>query len=515
MQILGLHIDRPFLRGALIQKGRLGFKICELKTAPLKEPENVKQLYKHKFKGRLVSGLSSKDVMIRPMDLNIRNPRHIEAALHFQSEGLTHLNPAEVISIPHLTQKSPGKVEALLFSASREAIRSHLQECEKLHASLDCVSSNGLALTYFVLWKAPDLSEALIVHLGSHEWTCVLMERGKLKKSHALGLGTEALLTALWEDRKKILLPADVEEVAKQIDLQQMKAMLNPHLSAKLSELRNELAKVIFSFHRNADPKPVIFTGHIDAFKNLKNFLMEDLKEAISNEYGEKWKVEEKKFAIPIGLAIEQTEKPLQLLHEEFFPKKNWRRTGSYALLLIFFSIFLSCLLLSIGLKAIHDRKTEMVASIGGFIELWDPELKKTLIQDEEAALSQWVSKIANHNKEYPYILDVPRVAEVLSWLSQHPLLQEFKMENDPLEVKELRYKLMDYPKIGSQQTRYRAKIDLQFHIKSPMNARKFHETLLKGDEIVDPKGEISWEALNDGYRASFFLKTTRSPYVP
>ena len=515
MQILGLQIDRPFLRAALVQKGRFGIKICSLKSAPLKEPENVKQLYKPHFKGRLASGLSSKDVMLRPMDLNIGNHRHVEAALRFQSEGLTHLNPSEVISIPHSIKKSAGKVEASLFSASREAIRSHLREFEKLQADLDCVSSNGLALTHFIRWKAPDLSDALIVDLGSSEWTCVHLEKGNLKKSHALGSGTEALLIALWEDRKKVLLPTDVEEVAKQIDLQQMKSVLNPHLSERLAEMRKELAKVIFSFHRSSHPKPIVFTGHIDTFRNFRTFLMESFKEAVSKEYGEGFKLEEKKYAIPIGLAIEQTEKPLQLLNEEFFPKKNWHRAGSYALTLIFISIFLSCLLLGLGLKTIDTRKKEMIESVQGFIELWDPKLKEMLLKDEEMALGQWISKVSSYNKEYPYILDVPRVAEVLSWLSQHPLVQEFKTVNDPLEVKELRYQLTDHPKIGSLQTRYRVKIDLQFRVKSPMNARRFHEALLKGDEMVDPKREISWEALNDGYRASFFLKTTKSPYVP
>ncbi len=47
------------------------------------------------------------------------------------------------------------------------------------------------------------------------------------------------------------------------------------------------------------------------------------------------------------------------------------------------------------------------------------------------------------------------------------------------------------------------------------MNARRFHEALLKGDEIVDSAGEVNWEAFNDSYRVSFFLKHTKSPYVP
>jgi len=156
-----------------------------------------------------------------------------------------------------------------------------------------------------------------------------------------------------------------------------------------------------------------------------------------------------------------------------------------------------------------------MIDSVRGIISKWDPQLKKMLYQNEEMALEKWSAEVKNYNKEYPYILDVPRVSVVLSWLDKHPILQEFKTGNDPLDMRNLRYQLIEYPKIGSLHNRYRAKVDLQFKVKSPMNARRFHEALLKGDEIVDPGSEVSWEALNESYRASFFLKSTKSPYVP
>jgi hypothetical protein len=515
MQTLALHIDRPFLRAALIQKGRLGFKICALKTTALAEPENVKLLYKLKFKGRVVSGLSSKDVMLRPIDLNIGKTRHIEAALGFQSEGITHLNLDDVVSMPHLIKKSAGKVKALHFAASRAHLKSHLDEFAKINVDLDCVSANSLGLIHFFRWKEPDLSDAFLVDLGSSEWTCVLMEGGELKKSHALGSGTEALLTAFWEDRKKILLPKEVEGVAKQIDLLQIKPHLNPLFSEKLVEIRQELAKAIFSFSRCSNQKPIVFTGQIDAFGHLKEFLMESVKETVAHEAGELLDLDEKKYAIPIGLGIEQAGQPLQLLAQEFFPKKNWRRAGGYGLLLLFLSLSISSLFLCVGLNRISARKAQMVRSFQGIISLWDPQLKNTLLEDEEMALKQWTHGVEKYNKEYPYILDVPRAAKVLSWLSQHPLLLEFKMENDPLEVKTIRYQLVEYPKIGSLQNRYRAKVDLQFKVKSPMSARRFHEALLQGDEIVDPNSEVSWEALSDSYRASFFLNATKASYVP
>ncbi len=356
MQTLGLHIDRPFLKAALLQKKRSGFKICALESSSLEEPGHVKLLYNSKFKGRLASGLSSKDLMLRSMELNIGNTKHVEAALAFQSEGTTHLNPIDTILVPHSIKKTGGKVEALLFTASREALRAHLEEFKKLHLDLDCIGSTGLALIHYVRWRAPNLSDAFLVDLGSSEWTCVWMENGQLKKSYSIGSGTEGLLAALWEDRKKILLPKEVEEIAKQIDLQQIKPNLNPHLSSKLSEIRQDLGKAILSFHRIANQRPIVFTGQIEAFGHLRDFLKKSFQEAVSEEHDE-LNLEERKFAIPIGLALEQSDHPLQLLKEEFFPRKNWRRAGCYALNLFLLSLALSFLLLVLGLHIIDNRK--------------------------------------------------------------------------------------------------------------------------------------------------------------
>ena len=322
-QILGLQIDRPFVKAALLQKERAGFKIRALKSAPLATPDNVKQLYTDKFKGRIVFGLSSKYLMIREVELNVQKTRHIETALAFQHEGTHHLHSVDTLTVSHSIKKADKKISALLFTAPREALRSCLEECGQIQADLDGISANALALIHYVQWKDPTLLDAFLIDLGSNEWTCVLMQKGELKKTHSLENGIDNLLGALWEDRKKILLPKEVEGIAKQIDLLQIKASLNPDLSTKLAKMRQELAKIIFSFSRTSGTQPVVFTGNTDAFVHLKEFLIAPLKEAISEEYSKNWNQEEQKYAIPIGLALEQTKQPLQLLQQEFFPKKQ------------------------------------------------------------------------------------------------------------------------------------------------------------------------------------------------
>lgn len=510
MLILGIHLDPPYVLGALIQKSRKGVEIRALKTAFLYEPDNVKQLYIASkdakkaplfgsgFKGRIASGLSAKDFLIRPIELKIANSRHLEEAIAFQSEATTHFNPKEIVTIPLLQKKGKGSIEALLFTAPRNALQQHLVELEKLQADPDRVSVVPEALCQFIRWKFPHLSDAFILDLGSHEWTCAWMEKGQLKKAHAISGGIEALLLALLEDRKKILLKKEIEEAAKQIDLLLLKPELNPHLTEKLNQLHQELAKIRYCFQRSSEKRAIVLTGRANAFIHLSEFLIDPAENILTLP------LEEQKFGAPLGLALaEANSHALQFRRGDFFPRKNWKRLGSYALSLLTASFFLSGSLLYLGLHSIQARKEAM----------WNSLQKRKLSESGaiEERIDRWISAVETNNKEYSYIIQAPKVAEVLSWISSHPLLEELKKEGDPIELKEIRYQLVKFPKIGSPKEPYLAKVEIEFQFKNAMNARKFHEALREGDERVDPTLDIAWDALQDGYRASFFLKNRGS----
>lgn len=517
MQVIGIQIDKNFIRAAFLQKKKGKIKLCTTKSASLSEPGPVKQLYLSPFKGHIVSGLSIKDTLIRSIELKITDSKYLQEALKFHSEAITHFSPDEIISIPHISKKNKGNTETLLFTIARESLKAHLLELQKLGIDPDRVTTHSMALIRYIQWKIPPLKNAFLVDLGYSEWTCSLLENGQLKKAYSLPNGTENLLTFLWEDRKKILLAKEVEGVAKQIDLLQLKSHFNPHLSTKINEMRQELTKIILSFHRISGSQPIIFTGQIDAFSHLPEFLTENFKETIIEDQSIYLPVEEKKHAIPIGLALEHINHSLQFLQQEFFPKKNWRRTGLYSLLLLASSIFLSLLLIFSCMSSIESRKLKMIRSLQTTLNQWAPELKQSIFaetSDRESILGHWISTVAKHNKEYPYLIQAPLMCEVLHWLSHHPFLKQTIDEGEPIDIGEIHYQLVEYPTIESPQEPYLAKVELEFKTPSPLNARKFHELLLKGDTMVDSSLGIQWEMLSEGYRTSFFLKN-RSPHVP
>lgn len=501
MLILGIHIDSPYIRLAILRKGRSGVEIRTLQTTPFLPTEsNVKPLYTalgiENFNGRIASGIESKDFFVRSIELKMARSRHIEEAIAFQSEATSHFKPEDVLTVPLIQKKEKGSTKALLVTASREAISKHLKDLEQMQIDPDGVSGSPFGLYHFFKWRFPKTSNALVIDLGSSETTCILVENGELKKTHAILGGVESLLGGLLEDRKKILLKKEIEGAAKQIDLLLLKSGLNPNLSAKLHELRQEIAKVQYCFCLGKIP--VIFTGRTDAFIHLREFLVDLGEEERSLS------VEEQKHAISIGLALEQMHpEPLQFRLGPFFARKNWKKLGLYALSLITASCLAAAAILGFGMHASHLSKLEMMHSLN-------------LVQEGKGyqSIDQWISAIEANHKEYPYILQAPRVSEFLAWLSSHPFLKQLEHEGDPIDLKEMRYQLMQYPKADSPKEPYLVKVELNFSFKNAMTARRFHEYLRLGDDLINPKLETTWDVMNDGYRTSFFLKN-RSPYVP
>ncbi len=518
MQILGVHKDFPFLRVSLIRKSGQKIDIRWMETLPMvgeteaidsnghsealaapKQP-NVKRLYIQTFRGKVVSGLAATDFLVRTTGTKNGSFRYLEETLSFKSEALSHFKPNEILAIP-LVEK--GQSEALIFTIPRSEMRKHLDELAKWGIDPDVVSTTASALCHFIRWKFPKVTNAFIVDIGSEGVTCVFMENGRLKRAHPISIGVENLLAALYDDRKRVLLKTEIEGAAQQIDLLLFKPHLNPHLSMQLNSLRQEIGKVHYSYTKNK-VCPLLFTGRTDAFIHLPEFLIDFAR-------GE-WtlSLEEQKYAVSLGLCLEQILfKPLQLRRGEFFPKKNWIRMGKIALALLGTSLFLSALLFFWGIRFEKSAQEQM-------LHMLHPSLPKEigLEGSMEERIDRWIEMVEENNREYPYLPTAPKVVEVLAWLSSHPLLEALRGENDPMDVRELRVELVQFPTLSSAEEPYLERVELEFSLKNVMNARRFHEMLRQGDDLVNPHLEISWDVLNESYRTTFYLKN-RTPYVP
>lgn len=506
MQILGLHFDQPYLRCAAVEIRRNKAIIQSLKSLT---PDNVKQLYISERREPIATGLYT---LVRHLDFKITSLKLIELGLPFQIETLTHLSLEELAYAAQIRLHKTG-AESTVFLTSKESLKNLLSKCSDLSVEPDIVTATPEALVRFSQFKYPSLQSAFLVDLGSQEWTCVWMEKGEVKKSFTVQNGIESLLFALWEDRKKVLFPKEVKGVAKQIDLLHLKPLLNPKLSEQLIELRNSLSGVLFSFQQTGGVKPVLFTGRVDAFGNLSKYLLETTSDLCLFEAPTSLNFEESKCAMAIGFALAGSSKEsmrVQFLKREFTTKKAWRKAGLWGIGLSLASLCLSVALIYFGNRHFLNIRKEMADALKKTIERTDKKLGNELFSDGlDIGITKAFQVIQKYDIESPYLLTAPTVSEVISWISTHPLQGTI----DPLDILDLNYHLVSYPRIGNLRDPYTAKVELEFRAKSPTIARKFHEALLQGDSLVDPNQEISWESLSDSYRTTFYLKN-RQPYV-
>jgi hypothetical protein len=513
MQILAITLDKPFFRFALLEKTKKRLSIVYLKSFPMSDLEGVKQLYKTSFKGKICTGLSAKNLLMRSLEFQSNSRKHLEQMIEFQADATSHLNEEDVLSIPYVIDQNKEKTNALLFTATRLGIREQLEIFQKIQIQPDSMTANPFALIHFIQWKAPHLQDAFIVDLGSEEWTCVCMEGGQLKKFHSIPGGIEVLLEALWEDRKKVMIPKEISGIAKQIDLLQLQANLNSEFSEKMLSIRKEFSRVIYSFFKSFGQKPIFFTGRVDAFGQLQEFLEELIGDCVSSNLLDDIPKEEQKHAMAIGLALSYGQKKPEFLQDEFFPKKKWEKLGLTSLYLCMISILFACGIVGFSKLTLESHNQRMITSLHSTLNDWDQQLAKEVFMtpDEEQILERWNKVSKKFSKEYPYILHCPKVTDVLAWIYQHPCIVGTQKDADPIFIQSIRYKLISYPNLKAPKDPYLAKIELEFKTDSPLSARKFHEAIYHGDGWADPTEEIQWEATDHIYRIAFMLRNEKN----
>ena len=111
----------------------------------------------------------------------------------------------------------------------------------------------------------------------------------------------------------------------------------------------------------------------------------------------------------------------------------------------------------------------------------------------------------------FPLLPNVPRVSDVLAWLSTHPVLSGKNSPgapvSPPIQIESFNYTMIKRPEQTKKQEKYQVKVEFEFTTSTPKQAREFHDALIAPNDFVDPKGEIKWSSNRGKYRTSFFLK--------
>ncbi len=315
--------------------------------------------------------------------------------------------------------------------------------------------------------------------------------RGEKKILEALPFQIETLIPFPAEEA--IILPffyPEKEGATHLVMVAAQKKDLQKHLEALpldpdiVSSVPAALMRFCEFFHPDQNPLAMIDQNRGICIQDGKLLLSqvldeERLKAYIAQKFPGAFFAPPEEYTIPIGLALDALSKrPMQFRIEEFTPLAEKRREK-----LFFKSFAAACALLCLGVIGINSlllgqKEKAITATVDSFWEHRDDSLAERV--------EKWENSLSSFKKPSPLI---PKVSDVLAWASS---------KKEEIDIIHLHY------------TANPPRLDLEFKAPSPTVARAFHEELLKGDPLIDPKGEIEWKVMQDLYRTSFQLRKQR-----
>lgn len=167
MFFLGYHSSQF----ALIRKEKSLLKIERLSELG----DDVNPLY---TEAEIVTGLETRDVVLRTLSMQLKNKREVLAALPFQVESLLPFSTDELILLPTLYEK-----EVVLLASSQSALQRHLNDLSELDLDPYTVSSVPSALFRFATHFFPDHSSLFVYHCNEDQHTFIVIKEGRLAAS--------------------------------------------------------------------------------------------------------------------------------------------------------------------------------------------------------------------------------------------------------------------------------------------------------------------------------------------
>lgn len=541
---LGVDLDNGMLYAAFLHADKGKVKLVRLFQTAI-DDENVNPLYMEVEKSTpfskeylVASGLQASQTLVRRMRLKLTRDKDIDEVFAFQAEPLLPYTIENGILDKLVVEKHDGATLLTLLAAKKEFVQAHLQRLEDLQISPEVVSCDPIALAAFASFFTSSDLPIFVIHIGQVQSLCVLVKQGKLLASHGSEIGVKALQEAYFKDKPS----AKIEDFEK-IDFSNPSLSELPHLSKALAKIIQELGwKAIASAKETKlkEEPGLLVTGagaslaHIP--EKIREMISYPLLSIEPKEFFEASQKELQTHAIAIGLALAVQPKinvGVNFRQNEYAYPTPWKRFKKPLLIYAALSLLLAFSFYLFGESYLHhsrDKLKEKYLSMLAMIQKpYDEfELSYEAKHPNERGIGDSIIQVQDLSQEdlarrldflereirsipdtFPLQPNVPRVSDVLAWLSTHP---KVVCEGDapdcaPLTIENLSYSLVKRPEQSKKTEKYQAKIDLEFSTVSPRIAREFHDALIEPNEMIDPKGEIKWSANRGRYRTSFFLK--------
>lgn len=527
LQAAGIVLSSEKLRGALLSFSKQGpvidqvfecnvvLKVPETTEVP---SEDVKPLYTleqelpHEFNDSyiLVTGISSSHVIIRPLNLKLQKLSEIEAVLPFQAEPLLPYPIEEALLDSQILSSSKAGSQLNLQAIRKDHLRDHLLPFTELNLEPEVVTSTPTALAVFgQVYAFSSSNPYYVIHIDEEESICLMGKEGKLLGSFTIHYGYASL------ERKSMLSCANYL-----------------HLKKNIAHAVTALAKQ----NKKIKGSEVLICGLGSLLPELSEDLAEHLKLKLklpthSDE------VELNKilsFSLPIALALcalPTVSTQVNFRQKEYsypHPWKRWKQPLSIYLalccLIALLIFFLGNTWTQVKENELRNQYAQLLENTGKSYSSFELSFQKEkmgnknpneddVIPPEKLSRNELLARVLYLQTEvasapdiFPLLPTVPRVSDLIAWLSLHPKIINANKENQ-IEILSLQYVMVKRPTQKKKNEPYQVRVDLEFTTPIPMIARELHDALIEPNEMVDPKGEVKWSSSRDRYKASFFLR--------
>lgn len=543
---IGLERSHRHLRAAsMTMRGGVPH-VEQLFDIELDSDTDVSDLKKYLSSSICVTALEASATLVRPLKIQLTKERDIDAALPFQAEPLLPYPLEEAVIDKIVLGKSEDSTMLSLVAVRKEQVHSHLERWHELAIEPEVITAIPIALAAFSAFAAPGAPLHYSVHIGMNETTCALVRGSLLLATQTFAEGVAGFQAAYAAD-------VATEKTAfthppfDQLDFSVIDAAHQPMLSAAVARWERQAFRTVLALGKQARgeaAEAVLFVGDGALLPQLTKKLLANInlpqiqleaKEGLSTE-------QQNLFSLPIGMAASVMPKSpcrLDFRQNEFSYPNRWHRikkplTVYLGLaLLLAAAVYLACTAyLGQRDNALRSQYMQLLAATRKSYDAVERQVAEKLSPGRPAPLPDSFSgtplelltpeqlslRIAMINKElqsmpelFPLLPVVPRVSDLLAWLSTHPNVaiasEEQNQPANALQIENLSYTMTKKPEQNRKQDHYQVKVELEFTSTSPKQARAFHDALIAPNDFIDPKGEVKWSANQGRYRTSFFLR--------
>ena len=404
-----------------------------------------------------------------------------------------------------------------LLAAPAEQIQSHLMELSQLNVDPEVVTCEQAALSAYLQAVTPNSDDAkILICLESDHTTCILNKKGKLVAGQTIPKGCKDVKMEAFSAEEKH----------------------NHELKDAFESLRQEIIRVVYALGKQLkgdELSGIVITGEGANWGTLGQELTAELHKPLLEPSVFRGITKEKQniYAVPLGAALTTISNcPDQINfrqkeHRFQNPLKRYKTNlmlyGLVALGLAAAAYISGGQYLGYREDLVRENYAELLSNIkrpfnemeGAYLKKSpeDPSLvlnvKHLSMDDLSKRLDYLEKEVQNAPALFPLFPNVPRVSDLLAWLSNHSnvVVNKNGTLESLIQIESLTYTLVKRPEMNKKTERYQVKVELELMANSPKEAREFHDALISPNDMVDPKAEVKWNATKGRYRTSFFLK--------